>query len=141
MSFTSPWWLLGLLLVPALLVFALAVDKRRSRYPVTFTNLDLLAGLVQERRMWRRWIPLALLILLGGALLAALYLLEPVWMAYFHPPAAGGPGPRRPEAPLSMLVPVLIAAFLNILLGLAAALPGLPLSLAERAAAAFFGPG
>jgi Ca-activated chloride channel homolog len=63
MSFTSPWWLLGLLLVPALLIFALAVDKRRARYPVAFTNLDLLAGLVQERRMWRRWVPLALLLL------------------------------------------------------------------------------
>jgi Ca-activated chloride channel homolog len=63
MSFTSPYWLLGLLLVPALLVFALAIDKRRSRYPVAFTNIDLLAGLVQERRMWRRWVPLALLLL------------------------------------------------------------------------------
>jgi Ca-activated chloride channel family protein len=63
MSFTSPYWLLALLLVPALLVFALVVDRRRSRYPVTFTNLELLAGLVQERRMWRRWIPLALLLL------------------------------------------------------------------------------
>jgi len=63
MSFTSPYWLLGLLLVPALLFFALAVDKRRSRYPVAFTNLDLLAGLVQQRRMWRRWVPLALLLL------------------------------------------------------------------------------
>lgn len=85
--------------------------------------------------------PLVLLVLLGGALLAALYLLEPVWMAYFHPPAAGGSGRRRPEAPLSMLVPLLAATLLNILLGLAASLPGLPLSLAERAAAAFFGPG
>jgi multicomponent Na+:H+ antiporter subunit D len=85
--------------------------------------------------------PLLLLVLLGGALLAALYLLEPVWMAYFHPPAAGGPGPRRPEAPPSMLIPLLVATLLSILLGLAASLPGLPLSLAERAAATFFGPG
>ena len=63
MSFTSPYWLLALLLVPALLLFALAIDKRRSRYPVAFTNLELLAGLVEERRMWRRWVPLALLLL------------------------------------------------------------------------------
>jgi multicomponent Na+:H+ antiporter subunit D len=85
--------------------------------------------------------PLLLLVLLGGALLAALYLLEPVWMAYFHPPPAGGSGRRRPEAPPSLLVPLLAATVLSILLGLAASLPGLPLSLAERAAATFFGSG
>jgi len=84
--------------------------------------------------------PLVLLVMLGGALLAALYLLQPVWMAYFRAPAE--PRERkRPEAPLSMLLPLLVAAALSILLGLAAATPGLPLSLAELAAAAFFGPG
>jgi multicomponent Na+:H+ antiporter subunit D len=85
--------------------------------------------------------PLVLLVLLGGALLAALYLLQPVWMAYFHAPGATGPERRRPEAPLSMLIPLLLAALLSILLGLAAAMPGLPLSLAERAVAVFFGAG
>ena len=87
--------------------------------------------------------PLVLLVLLGGALLAALYLLQPVWMAYFHTAPGKAPEPAaqrpRPEAPLSMLVPLLIAAALSILLGLVAATPGLPLSLAERAAAVFFG--
>jgi Ca-activated chloride channel family protein len=62
MSFTSPYMLLALLLVPAVLLFAIAVDRRRSRYPVVFTNLELLAALVQERRAWRRWVPLALLL-------------------------------------------------------------------------------
>jgi multicomponent Na+:H+ antiporter subunit D len=85
--------------------------------------------------------PLVLLVLLGGALLAALYLLQPVWMAYFHASGATAPQGRRPEAPLSMLVPLLLAAVLSILLGLAAAMPGLPLSLAERAVAVFFGAG
>jgi multicomponent Na+:H+ antiporter subunit D len=85
--------------------------------------------------------PLVLLVLLGGALLAALYLLQPVWMAYFHAPGATVPERRRPEAPLSMLIPLLAAALLSILLGMAAAMPGLPLSLAERAVAAFFGSG
>jgi len=85
--------------------------------------------------------PLVLLVLLGGALLAALYLLQPVWMAYFHAPGATGPERRRPEAPLSMLIPLVAAALISILLGLAAAMPGLPLSLAERAVAAFFGSG
>jgi len=85
--------------------------------------------------------PLVLLVLLGGALLAALYLLQPVWMAYFQAPGAAGPPRPRPEAPRSMLVPLAVAALLSILLGIAAALPGLPLSLAERAVAAFFGSG
>jgi len=63
MSFSSPLLLLVLLAVPALLVFALLVDRRRSRYPVAFTNLELLAGLVEERRSWRRWVPLVFLLL------------------------------------------------------------------------------
>lgn len=62
MTFISPWYLLALLVVPAALVFALAVDRRRSRYPLAFTNLELLAGLIEERRSWRRWVPLALLL-------------------------------------------------------------------------------
>ncbi|MDX6512453.1 MAG: Ca-activated chloride channel [Gaiellaceae bacterium] len=63
MSFSSPYFLFGLLVVPVAVAFALAVDRRRSRYPVAFTNLELLAGLVQERRAWRRWVPLALLLI------------------------------------------------------------------------------
>ena len=62
MSFTSPLLLLTLLAVPAVLVFAILVDRRRSRYPLAFTNLELLAGLVEQRRAWRRWVPLALLL-------------------------------------------------------------------------------
>ena len=62
MSFSSPLLLLALLVVPAALIFAVVIDRRRSRYPVSFTNLELLAGLVQERRSWRRWVPLALLL-------------------------------------------------------------------------------
>jgi len=63
MSFSSPLFLLALLVVPVVLVLALVVDRRRSRYPLAFTNLDLLAGLVKERRSLRRWVPLALLLL------------------------------------------------------------------------------
>lgn len=62
MSFSSPYLLLTLLAVPAVLAFALAVDRRRSRYPLAFTNVELLAGLVEHRRAWRRWVPLALLL-------------------------------------------------------------------------------
>jgi multicomponent Na+:H+ antiporter subunit D len=85
--------------------------------------------------------PLMLLVLLGGALLAALYLLQPVWMAYFHAADGKAQARRQPEAPVSTLVPLAAATLLSILFGLAAALPWLPMSLAERAVAAFFGSG
>lgn len=91
--------------------------------------------------------PGMLLVLLGGALLAALYLLPPVWLAYFHAPADDGDGTRggasrpHPEAPAGMLGPLLAATAISLLLGVCAALPGLPLSLAQRAAAVFFGAG
>jgi len=72
-SFSSPFLLLALLVVPAALAIALAVDRRRARYPVAFTNLELLAGLVSSRRARRRWVPLGFLLLaltLGATALA-----------------------------------------------------------------------
>jgi Ca-activated chloride channel family protein len=72
MSFSSPLYLIALVLVPAALVFALLVDRRRSKYPVAFTNLELLAGLVEQRRAWRRWVPLALLLVALACASAAL---------------------------------------------------------------------
>ena len=51
MSFASPLFLLALLVVPLRSLFALVVDRRRARYPVAFTNLDVLAGVVEQRRV------------------------------------------------------------------------------------------
>ena len=64
MSFATPWLLLALLVVPAVLAFLLWIDRRRARYAVAFTNIDVLASVAVARRStWRRWIPLALLLL------------------------------------------------------------------------------
>jgi Ca-activated chloride channel homolog len=63
MSFLSPYMLLTLLVVPAAVVVAVLVDRRRSRYPLAFTNLELLAGVVGEKHSRRRYVPLALLLL------------------------------------------------------------------------------
>jgi Ca-activated chloride channel homolog len=71
-SFTSPWLLLALLIVPATLALALWLDRRRARYAVAFTNLDLLASVVGPRRSWKRWAPLALFLLALAAASTAL---------------------------------------------------------------------
>jgi Ca-activated chloride channel family protein len=63
MTFASPLFLIALLLVPALLALAVVVDRRSARYPIAFTNLDVLASVVEPRRAWRRWIALGLLLL------------------------------------------------------------------------------
>jgi Ca-activated chloride channel family protein len=64
MSFTTPLGLLALLVVPAVVVAAIAVDRRKARFPVAFTNLTVLASVAPERhRLWRRLTPLGLLLL------------------------------------------------------------------------------
>lgn len=73
MSFASPLLLAALLVVPAVLALAIFVDRRRARYVVAFTNLDVLAGVANERRRpWRRWVPLALFLLALAAAATAL---------------------------------------------------------------------
>ena len=63
MSFVSPMYLIALVIVPLTLGFILIVNRRRARNAIAFTNLDLLASVVETRRSWRRWVPLALLLL------------------------------------------------------------------------------
>ena len=63
MTFGSPYFLLALLIVPAVLVAAVATARRGARYPVAFTNLAVLADVVAaRRRAWRRYVPLAALL-------------------------------------------------------------------------------
>jgi Ca-activated chloride channel family protein len=71
MSFLSPHLLWTLLLVPALLAGWLVLQRRRMRYAVRFTNVDLLANLVAESPRWRRHVPPALFLLALAALLFA----------------------------------------------------------------------
>jgi Ca-activated chloride channel family protein len=73
MSFTSPWFLFALLIVPLTLALALWFDRRRARYAVAFTNLELLAAVAgTRRRSWKRWLPLALFLLALAAASTAL---------------------------------------------------------------------
>jgi Ca-activated chloride channel family protein len=72
MTFADPILLLGLLLVPAALVLYRLVQRRRSRYAVRFTNVDLLGNLVPRTPAWRRHVPPAFYVAAMAALVLAL---------------------------------------------------------------------
>lgn len=92
-------------------------------------------GIVETGNPW------LLAVLLGGALLAAVYLLPVVYRMYFREPALM-PDDKTVtegrEAPAAMLAPLLIATVLTFVLGLGAELPGMPVDLARMAAESFF---
>ena len=67
MSFKSPWLLLGLLVLAAAIGLWLLAERRRARYTVRYTNLDVLATVVSGRS-WVRYVPSAL-VALGLAVL------------------------------------------------------------------------
>lgn len=67
MSFERPWLLLTLLLVPAAVGLYLLAERRRMRYAIRFTNVDVLAG-VMRGRIWRPYVPMALFLLALAAL-------------------------------------------------------------------------
>ncbi len=70
-SFKSPWFLLGLFVLALAVGIWLLSDRRRARYPVSYTNLDVLATVVSGR-LWFRYVP-AFLFLAGlTALLVSL---------------------------------------------------------------------
>ncbi len=72
MTFADPILLLGLLVVPAALVLYRILQRRRSRYAVRFTNVDLLGNLVPRMPAWRRHVPPALYLVAMAALVLAL---------------------------------------------------------------------
>jgi Ca-activated chloride channel family protein len=72
MNFLAPELLLGLLLVPIAVGFYLWAQRRRSKYAVRFTNLDLLANIAPRRPSWRRHLPPALYLGAIAALLIGL---------------------------------------------------------------------
>ncbi|MDY0339718.1 MAG: proton-conducting transporter membrane subunit [Coriobacteriia bacterium] len=85
--------------------------------------------------------PWLLAVLLGGALMAAIYLLPIVYRMYFREPALTPEDltlTEGREAPMTMLAPLVVATIITIGLGIGASLPGLPVALARMAAQAFF---
>jgi Ca-activated chloride channel homolog len=72
MTFADPILLLGLLLVPVTLVVYRLIQRRRSRYVVRFTNVELLGNLVPRTPAWRRHVPPAFYLVAMAALVVAL---------------------------------------------------------------------
>lgn len=72
MTFASPELLLALLLVPAAIAVYLLVQRRRNRYVVRFTNVDLLSNLAPRTPSWRRHVPPVLYLAAIAALVIAL---------------------------------------------------------------------
>ncbi len=67
LSFKSPWLLLGLLVLAAAIGLWLLAERRRARYTVRYTNLEVLASVVSGR-WWLRYVPTGL-VALGLAVL------------------------------------------------------------------------
>jgi Ca-activated chloride channel family protein len=61
-TFSHPWWLLGLLVVAALVAGYVALLRRRRRDVLRFTNLELLESVAPKRHGWYRHLPAAGLI-------------------------------------------------------------------------------
>jgi Ca-activated chloride channel family protein len=66
-TFERPLLLLTLLAVPLAVALYVLAERRRMRYAIRFTNLDVLAGVVGDRYR-RRFVPLALFLLALAAL-------------------------------------------------------------------------
>jgi Ca-activated chloride channel homolog len=72
MTFGHPFLLLTLLVIPVgLLVYRVVARRRRMRYAVRFTNVDVLAAVVATGRPWRRWAAAGVFLLALATLCAA----------------------------------------------------------------------
>ena len=71
MSFGHPLLLLTLLVVPAAILALRLAERRRMRYAVRYTNVEVLAGVVAGHQ-WRRYVPTALGLLALAVLCVAL---------------------------------------------------------------------
>lgn len=72
MSFGSPLFLWGLLLLPPAVWAYLALQRRRVRYAIRFTNLEILARVNDPRKDVRRYISPALFLVALASLLLGL---------------------------------------------------------------------
>jgi Ca-activated chloride channel family protein len=67
MTLERPFLLLTLLLIPLAIALYVLAERRRMRYAIRFTNVDVLAGVVRGR-IWRQYVPPVLFLLALAAL-------------------------------------------------------------------------
>ncbi|HLM06285.1 MAG TPA: VWA domain-containing protein [Blastococcus sp.] len=72
MTFQSPLWLLGLLVIAGLVAFYVFLQLRRKAYAARFTNVALLGSLVPKRPGWRRHLAFAIVALGMATLVVSL---------------------------------------------------------------------
>ena len=72
MSFRDPVVLVALILIPVAWLVYLAFQRRRAQFAIRFTNLDLLANVVQRSPGWRRHVPPILYLLALATLVVSL---------------------------------------------------------------------
>ena len=72
MRFLWPVALSGLALIPLAVLGYFLLQRRRHRYTIRFTNLDLLASLADRAPRWRRHIPPALFLVALSSLIVGL---------------------------------------------------------------------
>jgi Ca-activated chloride channel homolog len=72
MRFAWPLMLLALLVVPLAGLAYLALERRRARYAIQFTNIEVLASVADGASRWRQYAPAALAALALTCALAAL---------------------------------------------------------------------
>lgn len=72
MSFAAPWFLLGLLAVPALVILYVIREQRRADAGAAFVSAPLRPNVVRWRPGWRRHLPLGLAALALATLLFAM---------------------------------------------------------------------
>src|SRR5919107_2378018 len=72
MTFQAPLWLLGLVVVAALVAFYVVLQLRRKAYAARFTNVALLGTLVPKRPGWRRHLAFSIVALGLAALVVSL---------------------------------------------------------------------
>jgi Ca-activated chloride channel homolog len=63
MSFGHPWLLLSLAVIPAAIAASRLAARRRMRYAVRYTNVDVLATVLATGRPWRRWLAAGMFLL------------------------------------------------------------------------------
>jgi Ca-activated chloride channel family protein len=71
MTFVHPLLLLTLLLIPAALIAYRVAARRRMRYAVRYTNIEVLASVVAAGRPWRRWLMAGMFLLALATLCVA----------------------------------------------------------------------